>query len=565
MSLGKRNTVERLPASDKLRIYRTGLYGRLSVLDNGKVDGDSLESQVALMEAYVSERPYLEYAKLYQDNGYTGTNFQRPAWEELMRDVRAGSIDCILVKDLSRLGRNYIETGAFLEKECPALGVRFISINDGYDSLDVNANDALTAALKNIVNDFYAKDISRKVCTALAIKRERGEYVGSYAPYGYQRDPADRSHLVPDPETAPIVLQIYQWRAEKMGYGAITRRLNEQGVSSPGRYRYEHGIFTNNNKRGAGLLWNRHVLSDILRNPVYLGHLAQGRRRACLYQGIREHAVPETEWDISRNTHEAIVPEPLYLAVQTYNEQQKRIYHGNYGRHSDLPKRANPYGAKLTCPDCGKQLKLNRYLASDGKRAWYAYVCPTFLEHREKGCSRKFIRADDLDAAILETLRLQLTLFLDDAAVLHALMQEKTYLRVREHAEADRAFLLRRKERKRTLLASLYGDWKSGVLTEEEYRYGKKKYTEEMERLSALAAEAEARQAFPESCLRDAGGWIDKLEACRNCDTLSKDMVDALIDGITLDGAANIAVRFRFDDARRLLEQEIKRLREEVT
>ena len=179
---------------DGLQVFNAGLYGRLSVLDNGKLDGDSLETQISLMEEYVRQRPYLRRTKLYQDNGYTGTNFERPAWDELLGDVKSGKINCIVVKDLSRLGRNSIEAGEFLEKECPRLGVRFISINDGYDSASLNSTEELTAALKNIINDYYAKDISRKSCSALAIKRQNGEYIGSYAPYGYQKDPENKNH-----------------------------------------------------------------------------------------------------------------------------------------------------------------------------------------------------------------------------------------------------------------------------------------------------------------------------------------------------------------------------------
>ena len=174
-------------------VYNAGLYGRLSVLDNGKTDGDSIESQIDLMERYVAERPYLHRAGLFVDNGYSGTDFARPDWDRLMEAVRAGEINCIVVKDLSRFGRNYIETGQLLEKVFPRLGIRFISINDGYDSALLNSTDELAASLKNIVNDYYAKDISLKSHSALDGKRRRGEFVGGYAPHGYQKDPQNKT------------------------------------------------------------------------------------------------------------------------------------------------------------------------------------------------------------------------------------------------------------------------------------------------------------------------------------------------------------------------------------
>lgn len=549
-----------IPMQDHLRVYHAGLYGRLSVLDNGKVDGDSLESQIDLMERYVAERPYLRYVKLYQDNGFTGTNFRRPGWDRLMQDVLSGEIDCIIVKDLSRLGRNYIETGTFLEKECPRLGLRFISINDGYDSASTDANVVLTAALKNIVNDFYAKDISRKVCTSLAIKRELGEYIGHYAPYGYQKDPQNKNHLVVDPVTAPTVLQIYQWRAGKMSYGAIMRRLNESDIPSPGRYRFENGIITNNNKQGSALLWNRHVLKDILQNPVYLGNLQQGKRRMCLYRGIPEHNVPADEWSVSYGTHESIIPEDLFRKVQDYNEQQRSAYRSNYGRHADLPKAENPYRSILVCPDCGKQLKMHRSLANDGSRAYYAYVCPTFLEHREKGCSRKFIRAADLDQIVLETLKLHMALFLDTTEVLRGLLR-KDLQSLQRRVSADTCEALKKQiARKSSLSAALYSDWKEGILTSEEYSYARKAYAQELEELKRRLQEESAKGNRLEEKVSMADTWKKKIDDYQNCSIVTREMVNALIHSMTVDSDGNVSICFHFDGVRESLAKEIELL-----
>ena len=255
--------------------FNTGLYARLSVLDNGKADGDPIESQVKIMEQYLSEHSELRLVDQYLDNGYSGVSFERPQWERLMHDVKAGKIDCIIVKDLSRLGRNYIETGNFLERICPNLGIRFISVNDNYDTHNIHSRDELTVSVKNIVNDYYAKDISMKSGAALKAKRQNGEYIGNYAPHGYRKDPENKNRLLVDPETAPVIQQIYEWRAQGLGIGTIARMLNEQDIPSPGRYRFEHGIITNNNKKGSALLWNRHALSDILRNIAYIGHAQQ--------------------------------------------------------------------------------------------------------------------------------------------------------------------------------------------------------------------------------------------------------------------------------------------------
>lgn len=547
-----------------LTIFETALYGRLSVLDNGKLDGDSLESQIALMEQYVAQRPYLQYVKLYQDNGYTGTNFDRPAWDELLRDVQSGRINCIVVKDLSRLGRNYIETGEFLEKECPRLGVRFISINDGYDSANLHSSEELTAALKNIINDYYAKDISRKACSALATKRQRGEYIGSYAPYGYQKDPANKNHLIIDPATAPIVRQIYEWRAAGAGYGTITRRLNEQDIPSPGRYRFEQGIVTNNNKKGSKLLWNRHALTDILRNPVYIGHLVQGKCRASLYQGISAHTVSKEEWDIAYHTHEPILTQELFDAVQRYNEAQSAAYQANYGKYATLPKETNPYGEKLVCADCGARLKLTRSLARGGKRGYYSYLCPTYEEHRELRCIKKSIRSHVLDEAVLAALKVQMDLFLDEEAVLESLLcQARPCSSTTARADEKRS-LERQIERRQSLSASLYADWKDGILSHEEYDFGRQKYAHELEELSRQLRELESVGGVEKEKLDRAAAWADQIKRFQSTDAVTKELVDAFIGSIRLDSQGEISVAFLFVPDQELIRQEIKRLKKEA-
>lgn len=549
---------------DDLQVFEAGLYGRLSVLDNGKLDGDSLETQISLMEGYVSQRPYLRYVKLYQDNGYTGTNFDRPAWDELMQDVKAGRINCIVVKDLSRLGRNYIEAGEFLEKECPKLGVRFISINDGYDSASLNSSEELAAALKNIINDYYAKDISRKSCSALAVKRRNGEYLGSYAPYGYQKDPANKNHLLIDPVTAPVVRRIYEWRAAGDGYGTIARRLNEQDIPSPGRYRFEQGIVTNNNKKGSSLLWNRHVLSDILKNPVYIGHLVQGKCRASLYQGIPVHTAPKGEWEISYHTHEAILPEDLFQAVQCFNEGQSKAYFDNYGKYSALPKETNPYRGKLVCADCGAQMKLYRALAKGGTRGYYSYLCPTYEEHRELRCTKKSIRSSALNAAVISALKTQIELFLDAEQVLAGLVSEKRCTPVEDKRKVECAMIERQLARKKSLSAALYSDWKTGVLTYDEYCFAKEQYAQE---LAALERQRLERKSVYEAVAEQtdcACQWVEKIRAYQDAEQMTKELVDAFITCVRVDRNNEVSICFSFEKDREMLERAIKRLRKEA-
>ena len=544
-------------------LWNAGLYGRLSVLDNGKVDGEPIESQIAIIEQYVAGHPELKIVERYIDNGYTGTNFDRPNWERMMADVKSGRINCIIVKDLSRLGRNYIETGRFLERICPKLGIRFISVNDNYDTAEIKSQDEFAASLKNIVNDYYAKDISLKSGSALKAKRQRGEYIGSYAPHGYLKDPSNKNHLIINPETAPVIQQIYQWRAEGLGYGTITRMLNERGIPSPGRYRFEHGIVTNNNKKGSSLLWNRHALTDILRNIVYIGHLAQGKCTASLARGIPVHRTPESEWDIAYHTHDPIITEELFNQVQEINRSRADAYNANYGACSHLPKGDNPYRERLVCADCGTQMKLYRNLSKNHKKAYFTYICPTYEEHQELRCTKKTIRSNDLDAMVLKTLKIQMELFCDAQQVLERLSKKQP--KFPAHTEENELQQLEQQvKRKQGYATSLYADYRTGLLTREEYTFARGKYQEEVAALQGRISQLQERLTLTSQVSDCAKSWMALIEQYKSAEIVSRELVTAFISEIRLSADGSIKVSFLFQDELSRIRAHCKAVESEV-
>lgn len=548
-----------------LCIYSTGIYGRLSVLDNGKQDGDSIDSQIALLEQYVAERPYLALADRFIDNGYTGTVFDRPEWDRLMEAVKKGLINCIVVKDLSRLGRNYIEAGQLLEKVFPYLGVRFISINDSYDSAALSSTDELSASLKNIVNDYYAKDISRKACSALKAKRQRGDYIGSYAPYGYLKDPENKNHLIVDPRTAPAIRQIYQWRAEGMGYTTLLRRLNDLDIPSPGRYRFENGIVTNNNKRGSALLWSRHVLTDILRNIVYLGHLAQGKSSASLYRRVAFHRTAEEDWDVVYDTHEAIVDEELFNRVQALNHSRTAAYKEACGKYDHLPKGDNPYGRRLVCADCGTMLKLYRNIYRGGEKACFTYICPTYEENRERACAgRKAMRSTLLDDAVLATLKKQMDLFMDAHQVLEKLLKGHGPAPQTAEAQDELYDLQKQLKRKRRFFTSLYTDYREGTLTKDEFAFAKSKYQSELDALERQIAEAQDAPKHVETLVPAAQQWTARIEHYRRADSVTRELVETFIKEIRVSADNNIFIRLAFENEYAALLDACEKLQTEV-
>lgn len=552
------------PSAQQLQIYRTALYVRLSVEDNGKIDGDSLENQIELLEDYVRNRPYLSRTALFIDNGFTGTDFLRPEFSRMLGEVQAGNIDCVVVKDLSRLGRNYVETGNFIEKIFPFLQLRFIAINDNYDTASLDASVELGASLKNIINDYYAKDISRKSASALKAKRLRGDYIGNYAPHGYIKDQQDKSRLIIDPETAPVIQYIFELRAKGDGFNTITRKLNEQGYPSPGRLRFERGIVTNNNKRGSDLPWNHHVTADILKNVVYIGHLAQGRSSSSYHQGIPFHWVSSEDWDIVENTHEPIIGLDLWERVQAVNQRRVDSYRQNFGKYEHLPKCANPYGKKLVCADCGAVIKLIRSIAKGGKKAYFNFKCPTQIEHGDKGCPKKNILQAELDEAVLQSIKKQMELFMDTRKVLDGLIALERNKAKGKSVPNRIPELQKEIKRKQNLCTNLYTDMKDSLLTDEEYQYAKVKYQSE---ITALQQELKELQSVSDKAMAVTFGerrWSHLIDTYYHSTRLTVEIVDAFIEKIQLSADSSILIQFKYANEFEALFQECERLKREV-
>ena len=547
-----------------IEVFRTALYLRLSLEDNGKKDADSLENQQALLENYIAERPFLELVNIYTDNGCTGTDFERPAFKCMMEDIRKGKINCIVTKDLSRLGRNYVETGDYLERVFPFLGVRFIAVNDNYDSNQINASDQLAASLRNLVNDAYAKDISRKISTAMKAKRQRGDFLGTYEPYGYLRDPVNPSKLIIDQEIAPIVKEIFELRATGIGIERICRVLNEKGYPSPGRLRFERGIITNNNKKGSDLPWNRHVLKDLLLNVVYIGNLAQGRTGSSLYKGIPFHQKDESEWDVVNGTHEPIISRELWDTVQALNTKRSREIKDSFGRYANLPKRPNPYGSLLRCADCGRVIKYVRSYSNKGNKDYYNYKCPQYIELGAQACSSKNIKAEQLDMAVLETIRKQMDVFLEVQILLRRLMPKAKSRISCEEALQRKQKVSAELERKRRQSALLYSDFKDGLISQEEYVYAKKQYQADMDSLEQEFYEIQYMEQRTADVIIGEKKWTDLIDRYYKAESLTAEMVSAMIKEIRLHHDLTITIEFLYANEFEELLAEYETVRREV-
>ncbi|MCD8097387.1 MAG: recombinase family protein [Lachnospiraceae bacterium] len=545
------------------RIWKTALYVRLSVEDNGK-NSDSVENQTTLLEEYVAGHPHLERIALFVDNGYTGTDFLRPEFTRMMEAVQAGIVDCVIVKDLSRLGRNYIETSRFIEKVCPFFGLRFIAVNDNYDTATVTNEGQLSASLSNIINDYYAKDISRKVTSALRTKMERGDYIGNYAPHGYQKDPENKNHLIICPETAPVIRQIFELRAGGMSYMGINKKLNDAGIVSPGQYKKNNGIKTNRSNTARTILWNKHMITQILNDIVYIGHLAQRKGSQCLYKGLPYHITDKENWIVVENTHEPLISVELFEKVQEINRQAMETTKANSGKYDYLPKAQNIYGKKFICAECERIMKLTRSINHEKTKAYFTFKCPTFAEHGANGCSDVKMKKEDLDEAVFAFIKSQMEVFMDMEQNLRRLLAMKRSKLKQSGNQQETTAIKQQLEKKRSLLSDLYVDLKAGFLSQDEYGHHKEIITSDIAALELKLAELQSAKIETEEQLTGEMKWKFMVQRFHDATEISADMVEAFVESIKLHEDGTLDIRLSYMDEFASLMATNERLRKEV-
>ena len=559
----KKQNIPSTPVDTSVRIWKTALYVRLSVEDNGK-ESDSVENQTALLEEYVANHPHLKKTALFVDNGYTGTDFLRPEFTRMMEAVQDGLVDCVVVKDLSRLGRNYIETSQFIEKICPFYGLRFIAVNDSYDTATVTSEGQLSASLSNIVNDYYAKDISRKVTSALRAKMERGDYIGNYAPHGYRKDPENKNHLLIDPETAPVIQQIFEWRAEGISYMGICKLLNDAGIPSPGQYKLNQGIETNNNKKKRTVLWNKHKITEILKDIVYIGHLAQKKGSQCLYGGIPYHITSEEEWIVVKNTHEPLISEELFEKVQQINNDVSERAKANAGKYDHLPKEKNIYGKKFVCAECGAIMKLHRSFSTKKDKVYFTFKCPTYAEHGSRGCSDIKMRKADLDEAVFTFIKSQMDVFIDTENTLRRLLAMKKAKLKQNNTQQEIKALRQKLASKQSLLSGLYVDLKEGMLSQDEYGHHREIITADIKALETNLAELENAKNETEEQITGEMKWKFMIQRFYDATEMTAEMADAFIESMKLHEDGSLEIKLSYMDEFAALMNTCERLRKEV-
>ncbi len=522
--------------------WRPALYLRISREDGDKEESDSIQNQRALLTEFALSQEDMAEPELYLDDGFTGTDFERPDFQRMVSDLKFRKIDCVIVKDLSRFGRNYVGVGEYLERVFPLLNVRFISVNDRVDSfLDPQSLNNLVVPFKNIINDEYCRDISGKVRASLDLKRRQGKFIGSFASFGYRKDPEDHGRLLIDEEAAGVVRDIFDWFIGGMSVLGIAKRLNEAGVPNPSAYKRLSGMNYRHPSSGkADGLWPDSSVRRILKNRIYTGTMVQGRNRVKSYKLHISEAVPEEEWIKVGETHEAIVSDEVFEKAQALFERDTRT----------APEKRSVYlfSGFLRCADCGRAM--NRKKISHSYGEYNYYICSTFKKQAKGACTKHTIRSEKIEKAVLEALRLEISLAVEMDKLISDIKKSGTGKRPVKRSEDELKRLRQERGKTEQMKLSLYPDWKNGDLTRDEYLKLKKQFEQKLSQLDKRIDTIKNHIDEIENGKGSANPFLTQFIKYRNLASLTREVVTELIEMIYVHEGGGITIKFRFSDAR---------------
>ncbi len=524
------------PKQSAMKVWRAALYIRLSVEFNGK-KGDSLETQRQIMEAYIALCPDIEIVGIYTDNGTTGRTFEREAFQRMLGDIESRKINCIVVKDLSRLGRNIIDTGYYIEKYFPLHGARFIAVNDQFDSEDAeNSGNHLIVPLKNMINEAYAADISKKVRAQQNQSMRDGEFVGARPPYGYRKDPDNCHHLLVNEDTAPVVRQIFQWIADGVALNEVVKRLNVSGVLSPGAYQASVGLIKSQRMIGNGN-WNAWGVGKLLTDEVYMGDMVQGKHTNV---GHKQVPTKPEDWIIVRGTHEPIISRDLFERVQSIRKQAAESAKSSAAKKN--PYTANIFRGRIFCGCCGRPLNRHR----DNHQGSYSFSCIANQRTGKKVCSQNtYIREDTLLHLVLTLIHRKAEVVIGDA--LRIKQCDDKIAAQKTQVDQEIAELGQQMQKNRALLAGLYENFVRGILTRAEYLELQEDYSSRINSAVERVQQLQTRQSELERQVERYTSMADKLAAVDKDTALSALLVNQLIGRVTVNGPDDVSIAFAFE------------------
>lgn len=518
-------------------MYQMAAYCRLSKDDGENKISESIENQMKMIREYVSRSDDLEIADIYIDDGYSGLYFaNRPEFQRMMEDVYKGRIQGVITKDISRLGREHIETSNYIERVFPSLGIRYIAILDGVDSVS-HSNEEL-AQFKTLFNDMYSRDISKKIRGSLAAQKKRGQFMSGFAPYGYVKNPEDKHHFIVDEEAAKIVRKIYNLYLTGYSKAGIAKILNKEGILTPSEYKRKvQGLrYANALEKSGAKGWAYPTIDVILRNRVYTGAMIQHKSEKISYKVEKFRYIEEEQQYIVEDMHEPVISKDTFEQVQDAMKKRTRIA----GFNSEVRK-VNPYAGILVCGDCGYNLQ--RVTCRDG------YECSSYHNKGNMMCCSHFIKKDTLDSIVKNEIQRQAKLALkenDKDEILKAAERKKEMKRRSLQAgqridrlESELAGI--QKYKKKT-----YENYVDGILTKEEYLTYKTDYEKQEQDVRRKIQQAEAEKECFGEAEQNYENWIEKFIQYGTLTEVTREIVTELIDKIIVNSGKSIDIEFKY-------------------
>lgn len=546
MARTKNRGFEEKTSAPQIIRWKLAQYIRLSKEDinRGKDDSNSVTNQKALLDDYYQQHidEFESTQPPYVDDGYTGTDTNRDSFQRLLSDIYAKKVNCVIVKDLSRLSRNYTDAGSLIENLFVQMNVRFISLAEGIDSyLNPDSISNLIVPITNVINDNFCYQTSKKIRQVFDMKRRNGEFIGGFAAYGYMKNPKDKNALIVDEEAAGIVKNIYEWFLDGMSKNAIVHNLNDRGILCPSEYKKSKGLNYQNPSGSERPLWSSKTVSDILKNRLYVGDMVQGRQRVKSYKIHTQEQVPKNEWYIVENTHEPIIERPIFEKVQELLKRDTRT--------APQKKKLYLFSGFLRCADCGKAMS-----RSQVKGTVY-YFCRTYKDQSKTACTKHSVKHNRLEAAVLYAIQQQVYLAVHYANTLEYIstvpLQKSQSIRIEaliEAKEKERSKIMRYKQ-------SIYQDWKDGEITHSDYRHMSEDYERQISALGEVLKNLHAEREELQNGITAESPCLVVFKKFENIDKLTREVLVELVDHIKVHENGNISVKFKFaDELRRIME-----------
>ena len=525
--------------------FRAAIYCRLSKDDDLDGESASIANQRDMLEHYCEKQGW-EVVEVYQDDGYTGLNMERPDLKRMIKAIERRQVNLVITKDLSRLGRNYLQTGYLIEDFFPRNGVRYIAMNDGIDTLREN-NDI--APFKNILNEMFSKDISKKVHSSYLLKAQKGEFTGCVAPFGYRKDPEDKNHLLVDEETAPIVRQIFRWALEGHGPNFIRRRLEEQKVPCPTWWNRERGIrnvrtkWEKQDPENGRYMWDFSVIKDILMNPVYAGAIASQKKDYRFKIGTIGEKKPQ-DWIVVEQRHEPLIDRKSFAIVQDKLKSRQRPRQNG---------ETSLFAGLIKCGECGKSLTIR---TTHAKHPQQIYACKTYGAFGKTHCSQHRVEYDTLYRLVLNKIRECASAALMDGEAIAGKLTDTCEAEQKGQREAWERSLAKDEERIEVLekmVLRLYEDMMAGRISDTNFNLMLGRTQTEQAELKARVEEARKRLSDEAKIESDARQWIDAIQEYADITELDAATLNRLIKEIVVheridsDKTRHISIEIHFN------------------